>query len=90
MKAEATNYAVAALQDNNFQQRLLQKVEALNENDTYYQSFYLETFRFRNQYEFYIPGVTKLWETRYQMKSQRGENIVQSIIRIGKTEALSK
>ena len=83
MKAQATNYAVAAMQDENFQKRLIDKVKAYNESDTYYQSFYLETFRFRNRYEFYIPGVTQLWETRYQMKSQRGEDIVQGIIRMG-------
>ena len=70
----------------NFQKSLLRKMEAIQQNDTYYQSFVVEQFRFIPPYEYYIPGVHEPWKTKYQMKSQRGEDMIQSIIKMANKE----
>ena len=81
---------IADMQLVNFQYELAERLKALLEENTYYQSFRVEPFRFKSEYEFYIPGVTELWKTRYQMKSQRGEDAIQQIIRIAKRNRSKK
>ena len=81
---------IADMQLVNFRHELTDRLEAIFAENTYYQSFRVEHFRFKSEYEFYIPGVTELWKTRYQMKSQRGEDAIQQIIRIAKRNRSKK
>ena len=78
---ESRNADIDALQILYFQKGLLEKMKEIQQNDTYYQSFVVEKFRFISPLEHYIPGVTKLWETKYQMKSQNGETLIQNLIK---------
>ena len=76
--------AIADEEFGNFTIELAKRVRQVIKEDTHYQSFQIEIIRFHDEYEFYIPGVTNCWETKYQMKSQRIENIIQQIIRLAK------
>ena len=83
---ETRNANVDALQILNFQRELLEKIKEIQQSDTYYQSFVVEQFRFISPYKYYIPGVTKLWETKYQMKRQSSENLIQNLIKKEKSQ----